>query len=257
MYVDSTFRGRVALVVGGTSGIGSSIAKRLAGLEATVILAGRREDEGRALVAEIRNAGGAASYCHVDVRNESSVRSLHAWIETEYGRLDIAFNNAGVAGPVKPLCEVTEEEWDDVVSTNLKGMWLCMKHQAPLLKKSGGGSITNTASVFGLVGSKFSIGPYAASKHGIVGLTRVAAAELATSNIRVNVLAPGITNTPMTESARRDSSREFQESIAQLTLLGRAANPEEIAEAAVWLASSAASYLTGSCLTADGGWSSI
>ena len=174
-------------------------------------------------------------------------------VET-YGRLDCAHNNAGIgARPRAPLHESTEETWDRVLSINLKGVWLCMKYEIIQMLKQGGGTIVNTASVMGLVGSWTGSGAYNASKHGVVGLTKTAALEYATSGIRVNAVCPGYIRTPLLE-ATLTSRPEMEEQIVARHPVGRMGKPEEIAEAVVWLCSDAASFVTGHTMTVDGGY---
>jgi NAD(P)-dependent dehydrogenase (short-subunit alcohol dehydrogenase family) len=169
-----------------------------------------------------------------------------------FGRLDCAVNNAAVTGPMVPMADYSEEHWDRLMSVNLKGVWLCMKHEMQQMLKQGGGSIVNTASVAGLVG--FQLGSaYVAAKHGVVGLTKAAALEYAKANIRINVVCPGVVRTPMVTSLT-DNNPQVEAALMASEPVGRMADPEEIAESLVWLSSGAASFITGSALAVDGGY---
>jgi NAD(P)-dependent dehydrogenase (short-subunit alcohol dehydrogenase family) len=172
-----------------------------------------------------------------------------------YGRLDYAFNNAGVPGEnFKNTAEQSEAVWDAVVGTNLRGVWLCMKHELPLMQSAGGGSIVNTASIYAHTGSDFGIAPYVASKHGVLGLTRAAAVEFAKYRVRVNAVSPGITRSEITAPAMESVPEEFRANIERTVPLGRVAEPEEIAAAVLWLCSDEARFVTGTTLTVDGGF---
>jgi NAD(P)-dependent dehydrogenase (short-subunit alcohol dehydrogenase family) len=246
--------GRVALVTGAASGIGRSSALAFAEDGAKVVVADILTDQGRDTVDLIESAGGEAIYVPADVSRRSEVEQLvRKSIET-FGRLDCAHNNAGIEGAAPAGAEfhnVPEEAWDQVLSTNLKGVWLCMQVEIAQMLTQGGGTIVNTASVAGLVGG-FG-GAYSAAKHGVVGLTKVAALEYATRGIRVNAVCPGGIRTPMLERvlARRP---ELEQQLMAGEPIGRFGTPEEIAAAVVWLSSDGASFLTGVALPVDGGW---
>lgn len=240
------FAGKVVLITGATSGIGRAAARAFALEGAKVMFCGRREGLGREVEAEIRAAGGEATYRRADVRVEADVAALvDACVQT-YGGLDIAFNNAGIAGRAGDMGAAFD--WavhNDIMATNLEGVVRCINHQVPALKARGGGSIINTASVMGYVGS----GPvmsYALSKAGVLSLTRSAALQLASDNIRVNAVSPGPIDTPMMGGGAAQAS-------GARTPAGRAGQPAEIAHAVMYLADSAASYVTGEDLRVDGG----
>jgi NAD(P)-dependent dehydrogenase (short-subunit alcohol dehydrogenase family) len=246
--------GRVALVTGAASGIGRSSALALANEGARVVVADVLDEQGRETVDLIEAAGGEAIYVPADVSRRADVEQLVRTAVETFGRLDCAHNNAGIEGTTPAGTEFhryPEEVWDQVLSINLKGVWLCMQAEIAQMLTQGGGAIVNTASVAGLVGGFGSA--YSAAKHGVVGLTKVAALEYATRGIRVNAVCPGGIATPMLERvfARRP---ELEQQFVAGEPIGRLGRPEEIAAAVVWLSSDAASFLTGVALPVDGGW---
>jgi NAD(P)-dependent dehydrogenase (short-subunit alcohol dehydrogenase family) len=244
-------QGRVALVTGGTSGIGRDTAILFAKAGAKVVVAGRREMEGKETVELIRAAGGDGVFVKADVSKAAEVDALVQRTLEKFGRLDVAFNNAGIEGHWVPITEQSEEDWDSTIDINLKGVWLCLKYEIQqMLKQGGGGAIVNMASVAGLMG--FAGGAtYVASKHGVIGLTKSAALENARSGIRVNVVCPAVIETPMAERAYEDP--EFRKFALGLHPIGRFGRPEEISEAIVWMCSDRASFMTGQSLVLDGG----
>lgn len=246
--------GKVALVTGGASGIGRATALIFAREGAKLIIADMNEDGGHQTVHMITEQGGAATFVKTDVAKATAVEALITQAVQTYGRLDCAHNNAGIgARPRVLMHELPEEGWDRVLDINLKGVWLCMKYEIAQMLKQGGGAIVNTASIMGLVGSWSGSGAYNASKHGVVGLTKTAALEYATSGIRVNAVCPGYIRTPLIEEALI-SKPEMETQIVARHPLGRMGRPEEIAEAVVWLCSDAASFVTGHTMTVDGGY---
>ncbi len=247
------FKDRVAIVVGGTSGIGSATARALAQEGAAVVIAGRRVEVGTALANELQTRGHQATFLQTDVRSPDSIAHTIDSAVARYGRLDIAVNNAGVTGSNHPIAEYPEADWDLVMSVNLKGVWLCMKYEIPHLVRAGGGSIVNTSSDVGLVGSALGIAPYVASKHGIVGLTRAAALEYASSQIRVNAVCPGLTETDMLAFAREHHSEHLRQYIDSHIPMRRMASADEQARAILWLCSGESSFVTGHALSVDGG----
>jgi NAD(P)-dependent dehydrogenase (short-subunit alcohol dehydrogenase family) len=243
--------GKVALVTGGGSGIGRATALAFAREGAKVVVADIVVAGGEETVRMIKAAGGEALFVKADVAKAAEVEAMIKKAVETYGRVDCAFNNAGIEGAVAPTHECTEENWDRVVAIDLKGVWLCMKYEIPQMLKQGGGAIVNTASVAGLVG--FQGAPaYVASKHGVNGLTKTAALEYAKSGIRVNAVCPGVIHTPMVERAF-SANPQMAESVAAIEPVGRMGKPEEIAEAVVWLCSDAASFVTGLPMAVDGG----
>src|SRR5919198_2385654 len=246
--------GKVALVTGGASGIGRATALTFAREGAKLIIADMNEDGGQQTVHMITEQGGDAIFVQTDVTQAQAVEALISTAVATYGRLDCAHNNAGIGSrPRVLLHELPEESWDRVIDINLKGVWLCMKYELVQMLTQGGGTIVNTASIMGLVGSWSRSGAYNASKHGVVGLTKTAALEYATSGIRVNAVCPGYIRTPLLESTLT-SRPEMEAQIVARHPIGRMGRPEEIAEAVVWLCSDAASFVTGHTMTVDGGY---
>ncbi|APR76452.1 3-oxoacyl-[acyl-carrier protein] reductase [Minicystis rosea] len=244
--------GKSTLITGAASGIGQGAARVFARRGAKLVLADTNVEGGEATAASVRAEGGDAVFVRADISSSQDVAALVAAVIERHGRLDCAFNNAGIAGSLVPLADLPEESWDRVLGVNLKGVFLCMQHEIRQMLKQGGGAIVNTASVVGLVGGA-AMGAYSASKHGIVGLTRVAALEYSKQGIRVNAVCPGAVRTPMLEQQAREGG--FTEDLlVSAEPIGRLGKPEEIAEAAAWLLSSAASFVTGHAMAVDGGW---
>ena len=246
--------GKSALITGGGGGIGRATALAFAREGARVAVADVAEEAARETVALVNAAGGQAISLSGDVSRDADVRAMIDAVVGTYRRLDCAFNNAGIAGwhvdaILKKTAEWSEEAFDRMIAVNLRGVWLCMRHELPQMQAQGGGAIVNTGSIAGLVGLPNS-SAYVAAKHGVVGLTKTAALEYAEANIRVNAVCPGYIKTPMTEP----SMRLRGEAILAQTPLKRMGNPEEIAEMVVWLCSERASYVSGAAYNVDGGW---
>ena len=241
---------KVALVTGGSSGIGRATAKMFFREGAKVVVADVDRDGGAGTVSWIREKGGDGVFVECDVSNPEDIEAMIEKVINVYNRLDCAFNNAGVGGG-KSTVDCTEEEWNHVININLKGVWLCMKYEIPEILKVGGGSIVNTSSAAGLTGSP-NRPAYTASKHGVIGLTKVAALEYAESGIRVNAICPGGVRTRMLDPLL--SNKEYADSLLSRHPMRRIAQPEEIAEAVVWLCSDLASFVTGVALPVDGGY---
>ncbi|HZF17595.1 MAG TPA: glucose 1-dehydrogenase [Steroidobacteraceae bacterium] len=245
------FKGRTALVIGGTTGIGRAAAERFAAAGANVFVAGLGKDDGSAVVAHIRKVHGVdADFLEADVRRESDVQAVMSRAVERFGRVHAAVNNAGTEGRFGPVHEATAEDFDRLISINLRGIWLGMKYEIEHMLAKGGGAIVNTSSMAGVEGLA-NVAIYAASKHGVIGLTKSAALELARSNIRVNAIAPGAVDTGLL--ARMIAGKVDVSVIAEGTPMGRISQPAEIAEGIVWLCSDAASYVTGHTLVIDGG----
>lgn len=245
--------GKVALVTGGGSGIGRASALALATNGARVVVSDIDTDSGQATVSAIEAASGEAIFVRADVSQATDVQAMINKTIEVYGQLDCAFNNAGIEGPVGvSIADCPEDNWNQVIDINLKGVWLCMKYELAHMAKQGSGAIVNTASVAGLVGGTFGAAYYA-SKHGVVGLTKAAAMEYGASNIRVNAVCPGVIRTEMAERLIKDNTRVEGVLTAQHPL-GRLGTPEEVAEAVVWLSSDAASFVTGQAMAVDGGF---
>ncbi len=243
-----SFEGKVALVTGGSSGIGRAAALRFAQEGAKVVIASRRTKDGNRTVEQIKEAGGEALFIKTDVSKAVEVEELVNKMLDAYGRLDCAFNNAGT----EPVAESTEEIWDRTIAINLKGAWLSLKYQVPVMQKQGGGAIVFTSSIAGMVGMPGTI-IYSASKSGVIGLAKAAAIEYAKAGIRINVISPGAIDTPMTDRMF-GNSEALNQTMAPLHPIGRVGKPEEIAEVAVWLCADTASFLTGQTIIADGGY---
>lgn len=244
------FSGRTAIVTGGSFGIGRATAIPFAEHGARVVVADIIDD--RTTVEAIRAAGGEAIFVKCDVSNAEDARRMVDTAITTYGRLDLAFNNAGIEGHSAPTHQCTEENWDRVLGVNLKGIWNCMKYELPRMQERKEGAIVNCASIAGTVGMRGSPA-YVASKHGVIGLTRTAALENAPLGIRINAVCPGAIRTPMLDRfTGKDKTVEKQ--FAEMEPIGRLGEPEEVAEAVIWLCSASASFVVGHALAVDGGW---
>lgn len=245
-------QGKVALVTGAAGGIGRAAAEIFAREGAKVVVSDLQEDNGQQTVELIKQAGGDASFIRCDVSKAADVERLVAETVAKYGRLDCAYNNAGVEGDWTRIHECTEANFDFNYSVNLKGVFLCIKYQVTqFLAQNSAGAIVSTASIAGLVGSK-NAGAYVAAKHGVVGLTKTAALEYATRGIRVNAVCPGVIRTPMLERMF-ETNPKMEAAMLGFEPIGRFGVPTEIGEAAVWLCSDNASFVTGHAMVADGG----
>lgn len=243
---------KVALVTGAASGIGRATAYAFAREGCTTIVSDTDEQGGNRVVAEIRAEEQRGLFVRCDVSDETAVDSLIERIVAEFGQLDVAFNNAGIEGAQESTADGTAANFDRVLATNLRGVWLCMRAEIrQMLRQKEGGSIVNCASVAGLIGLP-NMGAYVASKHGVIGLTRTAALETATQKIRVNAVCPGAIETPMLE--RYMTTQQARQQIAESEPVGRIGTPEEIASAVLWLSCGGASFVTGQALAVDGGW---
>jgi NAD(P)-dependent dehydrogenase (short-subunit alcohol dehydrogenase family) len=248
----SIFTGKVALVTGGSSGIGRAAAVAFASEGAKVVVASRRQQEGQETVELIRQAGSEGIFIQTDITKEEEVKAMVDKAIATYGKLDYAFNNAGVEGSLAPLVEQNLNEYNRVFDANVKGLFLSMKYEIASMLENGGGSIVNNSSIAGLIGFA-GMGIYVASKHAVLGLTKTAALEVAKSNIRVNAVSPGGIQTDM--FGRFASSHEgMEEQMIQLHPVGRLGKPEEIADAVVFLCSDRASFITGQSIAVDGGF---
>jgi NAD(P)-dependent dehydrogenase (short-subunit alcohol dehydrogenase family) len=244
--------GRVALVTGGTSGIGRETAVHFAKAGAKVVVAGRREQEGQETVELVDAAGSSGFFVKADVSKAAEVEALIQKTVERFGRLDIAFNNAGIEGVWVPIVRQSEEDWDRTIAINLKGVWLCLKYEIQqMLKQGGGGAIVNMASIVGQIGSA-GAAAYSASKHGVIGLTKSAALEVAKNRIRINAVCPAVVETDM--GKRIFGAPAVHKFVLGCHPIGRFGRPAEIAEAVVWMCSDRASFMTGQSLVLDGGF---
>jgi len=251
----SDMNGRVALITGASSGIGRATAEAFAAKGAWVVVAARREDELASLVTDIETRGGKATAIKTDVSAKKDVERMVAHAIEMYGRLDYAVNNAGIEGQLAGITDLTEEDWGNVLNINLTGTFLCLKYQARAMIAGGhGGAIVNIGSVNSFLG--FPTGAaYVTSKHGMIGLTTSVSAELAPQGIRVNLVCPGVIDTPMHHRLRGLIGNEiYDKGLLPQVHLRRAGRPEEIAQAIIFLCSDEASYITGTTLTPDGGF---
>lgn len=243
---------KVGVVTGGGSGIGRSTALAMAREGASVMIAGRREEPGLAVVDEIRSGGGQASFVGTDVSKVDDCKTLMEAIDKKFGRLDLAFNNAGGHFDFVNLDETTIEEADWVFDVNLKGTYYCMKYQASLMLDSGGGSIVNNSSIFGVKAMPM-LAHYVAAKHGVVGLTRAAALDFAKRDIRVNAVCPGAIKTPAYDRITGGDEHAYDDAIP----MGHLGGSRDIAESVIWLMSDQAAFVTGAVLSVDGGMSAM
>jgi NAD(P)-dependent dehydrogenase (short-subunit alcohol dehydrogenase family) len=248
--MEKTFKDQVAIITGGSFGIGKAAALALASRGAKVVVADWIEEP--SVLKVLTEAGGTGLFVKCDVsKNDDVARMINQTLKT-FGRLDIAVNNAGIEGTTANTHECSEENWDKTIGINLKGTWLCMKHEIPIMLKQGKGAIVNIASVAGLIGFP-GLPAYVVSKHGIIGLTKTAALENAKLGIRVNAVCPGVIRTPMIDRITgKDKTVEKQ--YENMEPVGRMGSPEEVAEAIVWLCSDASSFVTGHAMAVDGGW---
>lgn len=246
------FEGKTALVTGSGSGIGRATALAFAREGANVVIADLSPSGGEETLQIIQNGGGSAIFIETDVTKAMDVESMVNKSVSTYGNLDCAFNNAGITGEVMAtVVDYPEEMWDRVILTNMKGTFLCMKYELPLMVEKKSGAIVNMASVAGLVGTRTSPA-YTASKHGVVGLTRAAALDYAAAGIRINAVCPGVTHTPLIDTFL-ELVPEMEAVYTDMHPMGRLGEPDEIAGAVLWLCSDAASFVTGHTLSVDGG----
>jgi NAD(P)-dependent dehydrogenase (short-subunit alcohol dehydrogenase family) len=246
-----SFENKVALVTGAASGMGLATARAFADAGAAVLLADFREDAVKAEAQKLVIAGHKAIAVRCDVSDDAQVAAMVDRTVAEFGRIDTAFNNAGVMAHIAATADSTREEWDRMIGINLRGVWSCMKYELRQMQRQGGGAIVNNASVGALSGNP-GIGSYIASKHGVVGLTRTAALEYIKQGIRVNAVNPGLIDTQIARDVVSGDEQAYGE-IAKNVPIGRAGRPEEIASAVLWLCSPGASYVVGHALTVDGG----
>lgn len=244
---------KVVVITGAASGIGRETAILLSNKGASLVLCDVDKEKLFKASGMIEKQGGRAIPVVADVSNEKQVKQLIQETIREYGKLDIACNNAGVSGELATTADYSVKEWDRVMNINLRGQWLCMKYEIPAMLENGEGSIINVSSILGTVG--FANAPaYTAAKHGLIGLTKTAALEYAAKGIRINAIAPAFIETPMLEKAGITTDEEMKESVIELHPMARLGRPEEVANAVLWLASDDSSFVTGHTLLVDGGY---
>ncbi|CAM2885388.1 SDR family oxidoreductase [Flavobacterium frigoris] len=248
--METAFKNKVAIITGGSSGIGRATALAFAKKGANVVVVDWHESP--ETMKTLKDLGAEAIFIKCDVSKSVDVKNMVEKTITTFGRLDYAFNNAGIEGDSAPTADCTEGNWDKTVGINLKGIWLCMKHEIPEILKQGRGTIVNCSSVAGLVGFS-GLPAYVASKHGVIGLTKTAALEYAEQGIRVNAVCPGVIQTPMMDRLT-GKKKEAIEQFTALEPVGRMGQPEEIANAVVWMCSDEASFVTGHAMAVDGGF---
>lgn len=252
MSVSYNFQGKVVLITGGCSGIGLATAGGFAEAGARLALVDIDADAGRSTVQALQAQGHTAEFFHADVSDPTMVATMTADVLNHYGQLDIACNNAGIAGATANTADYPLEIWDQVIRTNLTGVWLCMRSEIPAMLQQGGGVIVNMASVAGLTGSG-ALAAYSASKHGVVGLTRTAALDYAEANIRINCVCPSFIDTPMLQRSITAVPR-LKRVMAAASPLRRVGQSAEVAALVLWLCSDAASFVHGAALPVDGGF---
>jgi NAD(P)-dependent dehydrogenase (short-subunit alcohol dehydrogenase family) len=253
--MSNEFEGKVVLITGATSGIGRDAALLFAENGATVIASGRRVEEGEGLVETLNQKGGNAVFIAADVSKPNEVASLFNRIRHDYGQLNFAFNNAGWEGPVAPITSYDVATFDLLFATNVRGQWLCLKEELPMMETQGGGAIVNMSSMvanLGFPGASL----YCATKHAILGITKSAALEYASKGIRINAVCPGAIQTPLLDRAF-DAIPGAKDAMMARHPIGRLGRSEEIAPAVLWLCSKAASFVTGTEIYIDGGYSAI
>ena len=247
------FENKIAIVTGGGSGIGQTCALTFAGAGAKVVVADVQPKRGNPAAVKVNGTRREATFIALDVAVGKDVEGPISRTVTTYGGLDIAYNNAGIEPPVAKMADIVEEDWDKVISINMKSIWLCMKYEIKAMLERGGGAIVNMASVVGFLGQP-EMASYVAGKHAVLGLTRTAALEYVADNIRVNAVCPAIVDTPMVERFTKGDAEVVAALTAQYPMK-RLLDPQEVADAVLWLCSDKASYLNGHSLVMDGGFS--
>ncbi len=250
--MEKIFENKVALVTGASFGIGQATALAFAVRGAKVVIADLIVDKDQKTMQSIKAAGGDPLFIQCNVCADNEVKAMVDKAVATFGRLDFAYNNAGIEGSTATTQECTEENWDKTIAVNLKGIWLCMKYELPHMLKQGKGAIVNCASVAGLIGFS-GLPAYVASKHGVIGLTKSAALENAKQGIRINAVCPGVIHTSMIDRIT-GKDKELEKQYISMEPIGRMGQPEEVAEAVMWLCSDSASFVTGHAMPVDGGW---
>jgi NAD(P)-dependent dehydrogenase (short-subunit alcohol dehydrogenase family) len=249
-----TFAGKVVMVTGASSGLGAAAALQFAREGAKVVVAARREEQSRAVVRQIEALGGEGAFIKTDVTKAAEIEALVEGTVGRFGRLDCAVNNAGITGPVMvPLADIEEADWDALMTTNLKAVWLCMKYEIRAMLPQGQSAIVNIASIYGVKPSDVGHAPYCASKFGLIGLSKSAAVDYAQQGLRVNVVAPGFTHSEMVDPYVEAAPELMRSLVRRHSAANRMGHADECAEAIAWLCSDAARFVNGAVLPVDGG----
>jgi A-factor type gamma-butyrolactone 1'-reductase (1S-forming) len=249
-----TFEGKVVIVTGASSGLGEAAALKFAQEGARVVVAARREDKSQTVVRQIEALGGEGLFIKTDVTKRADIEALVDGTVAKFGKLDCAVNNAGIAGPLMvPLAEIEEEGWDELMNTNLKAVWMCMKYEILAMLKQGKGAIVNISSIYGFKANDLGGAPYCASKFALIGLSKTAAIDYAQQGIRVNVVSPGVTHSEMVAPYLESAPEVIKTVVSRYSAMNRIGHAEETAEAITWLCSDAASFVNGAVLPVDGG----
>lgn len=249
-----SFEGKVAIITGGSSGIGAATALQLARQGARVVIAARRPDKSMAIVRQIEELGSEGLFIQTDVGKRADIEALVSGTLAHFGRLDCAVNNAGISGPIAtPIAEIEEADWDAVMSINLKAVWQCMKYEIPAMLKNGHGSIVNVSSIYGYKPSDVGHAPYCTSKFGVIGLSKTAAIDYGQQGIRVNAICPGFTHSEMLDPSVEAVPELIKALVGRYSATNRLGNAEETAEAITWLLSDSAKFVNGVALAVDGG----
>ena len=247
------FEGKVVLITGGSSGIGADNARAFSEEGAKVVITDVDEEKGKELAQEINDAGGKALFMKHDVSSAQETKRIVESVVEKFGRLDVAFNNAGIGGPSLPLSEYPEEDWERVISINLLGVYYGMKYEIQQMLKQGGGAIVNNSSILGKVGFN-NASAYVAAKHAVVGMTKAAALEYSSKNIRINAVNPAFIKTPLLEASGMKEGTDMYDMLVGLHPIGRLGEPREVANAVLFLSSDEASFVHGESLMVDGGY---
>jgi A-factor type gamma-butyrolactone 1'-reductase (1S-forming) len=248
------FEGKVVLVTGGSSGLGAAACVEFARRGAKVVVAARRKVQSDAVVRQIADAGGEGFFMQTDVSKSADIEAMVARTVEKFGRLDCAFNNAGITGPtLTPVAEIDEKGWDETMAVNLKAVWLCMKHEIPAMLKGGKGAIVNCSSMYGVVSGDVGHAAYCASKFAVIGLTKVAAVDYGQQGIRVNAVSPGFVHSEMVDPYVDNAPELMKALTSRHSAMNRLGEASEVAAGVAWLCSDAASFVNGTVLRMDGG----